>query len=144
MGSHNSYASDDVGGAMYNRGRFSYTISSIQTFLLPKDIKAELNGSYNSSNIYGLYEISHTSMINLGLSKAFLEKKLNIKFGMNDIFHTTGYHIKTDAGSIRLNGFSYTDSRRATLSVSYKFGKKIAPAAQRTKGNETEQGRLRL
>jgi outer membrane receptor protein involved in Fe transport len=144
FGAYNSYYTDNAGGSTYNQGKASYNLNSMNTFLLPAGIKAELIAIYNSANIYGLYQISHSSMINAGFSRAFLDKKMNIKLGVNDIFHGSGYNLSTDAGNIRLNGSSYTDSRRATLSVSYKFGKKVAPARQVNKSNATEQGRLNL
>jgi hypothetical protein len=55
---------------------------------------------------------------------------LNVKLGVNDIFRSSGYTLSSNAGSIHMNGHSYSDSRRVTLSLSYKFGKKITPARQ--------------
>jgi hypothetical protein len=144
MGLYNSFYGDNVGGAVYDAGKFSYNINSINTFTLPHDIRAELTGIYNSANVYGLYQISHYSMVNAGISRAFLQKRLNVKLGVNDIFHSSGYKLSTNAGDIKMNGSSYTDSRRATISISYKFGKKISPARQHTTGNEDAKGRLNL
>ncbi len=144
LGLYNSYYGDNVGGAVYNHGKFSYNLNSINTFTLPDGFRAELTGIYNAANVYGLYQISHYSMVNAGVSRAFLQKKLNVKVGVNDIFHSSGYDVNTNAGDIHMQGSSYTDSRKVTLSVSYKFGGKVAPARQRNQGNEDARGRLHL
>jgi len=141
FGAKNIYSADNIGGSSFNRSKFSYNLNSIQSFSLPAAIKAEVTASYNSPGLYGLYYISHYSMVNAGLSKAFMEKKLAVKLGVNDIFHDQGYKIRTDAGDIRSTGHSYTDSRRVTISAVYKFGKKIAPAKQ---NNNDEAAKSRL
>ncbi|WP_158992801.1 outer membrane beta-barrel family protein [Mucilaginibacter sp. L196] len=131
VGLYNSFYSNDAGGSAYSQGKFSYNVNSMNTFTLPMGFKAELTGIYNSSSVYGLYNISHTSMVNAGLSKAFAGKKLNVKLGVNDIFNGSGYNLSTNAGILHMTGSSYYDSRRVSLSVSYKFGKKSTPAKER-------------
>jgi hypothetical protein len=131
-----------VGGAAYDRGKLSFTINSINTFSLPQQIKADLTAVYNSAYIDGLYQISRSSMINLGLSRAFFEKKLNLKLAVNDIFHTSGYRFSSHTGSIQLAGRSYTDSRQFVLAASWKFGKTTSPAS-RLNSDDTK-GRLNL
>jgi hypothetical protein len=123
LGFYDSYSSDNVGGAAYDHSKFSCTINSINTFSLPYNLKAELNAVYGSPSISGLYQVSHTSGVDAGVSRSFLEKKLNIKLAVNDIFHDNGYHLSSNAGNIHLYGQSYTDSRRVIFALSYKFGK---------------------
>jgi outer membrane receptor protein involved in Fe transport len=142
VGLYNSYYGDNVGGSIYDHGKFSYDLNSINTFTLPNNIKAELTAIYNSNSINGLYQISHYSMVNAGVSKAFLAKMLNVKLGVNDIFKGSGYTLSSNAGSLHMNGHSYSDSRRVTLSLSYKFGKKVTQARQ--SNHDDVKGRLSL
>ncbi|OQP56825.1 hypothetical protein A3860_09580 [Niastella vici] len=144
QGFYSSFAdkSGKVGGADYDQGKFSCTINSINTFSLPLNLKADLTAIYNSAYIDGLYQISGSSMINVGLSRAFFERKLNAKLAVNDIFHNGGYHLSSGTGSIHLTGHQYTDSRQFVLAVSYKFGKTASPNSRG--GNEDAKGRLNL
>lgn len=144
LGIHSIYSSDNVGGEMFSRGSFSVNVNSINSFTLVNGFRAELTGNYNSAAVYGLYNISAYSQINIGISRAFLSDKLNVKVGVNDLFHASGYTLSMHAGTLDSYGYSRYDSRRATISVSYKFGKEIAPAKQRANAMETEQGRLNL
>lgn len=109
-----------AGGAAYNQGKFSCTINSNNTFSLPQNIKADLTAVYNSAFIDGLYQVSHSSSVNLGMSRAFFDKKLMLKLAVNDIFHSSGYRFYSGIGSIHLTGRSYTDSRQFVLALSYK------------------------
>lgn len=131
-----------VGGALYDQGKYSCSINSINTFLLPPNIKAELTASYNSAYIDGFYQVSHSSTINLGLSKTFFEKKLNVKLAVNDLFHGSGYSFQTNSGNLHLSGRSYTDSRQFVLALSWKFGKTALQSSRLP--NDDTKGRLNL
>jgi hypothetical protein len=142
VGMYNSFYSNNAGGSVYSQAKFSYNLNSMNTFTLPKGFKAELTGVYNSASVYGIYQISHTSMVNAGLSKAFADKKLNVKLGVNDIFKGSGYNLSSNAGVLHMSGFSSYDSRRVSLSLSYKFGKKATPAKEHDHGDV--KGRLSM
>jgi len=142
VGLYSSYYSNSVGGNNYSRGQFSYNLNSMNTFNLPKGFKAELTGIYNSSAVYGLYQIGHTSMVNAGISKAFINKKLNVELGANDIFNDSGYNLNTNAGVLRMTGYSRYDSRKVTLSLSYKFGSKLN--AHKEREHDDVKGRLNM
>lgn len=139
---YNNFYSNNAGGDAYDKGKFSYTINSINTFTLPAGFKAELVGVYNSASVYGLYQISHTSMVNAGIAKAFAGKKINVKLAANDLFNGSGYDLQTDAGILHMTGFSRYDSRRVSLSLSYKFGKKATPA--KDQDHSDVKGRLNM
>jgi outer membrane cobalamin receptor len=144
FGTHISYYDKNIGGETFDQAAYSASISSINSFSLPDQIKAEVTGNYNSPSLSGLYHISHNYQINAGISKLFINNLARVRLGINDIFHSAGYKINTDFGSLRFNGSSYTDSRRVTLSLSYKFGKKIPPAPEKINGSENEKNRLSL
>ncbi|OMP76770.1 MULTISPECIES: hypothetical protein [unclassified Chitinophaga] len=78
------------------------------------------------------------------LSRSFLSGKLDVKVGVNDIFHDAGYRLSMNANVLKSYGYSRYDSRRGVVSVYYKFGKKVMPARERSGATETEQGRLNL
>jgi outer membrane cobalamin receptor len=131
-----------VGGVAYKQDQYSCAINSINTFSLPRNIKADLTLLYNSPYIDGLYKLGHSSSVNVGFSKAFLEKKLLLKLAVNDLFHDNGYTFRSGNGNIQLSGDHYTDSRQFVIALSYKFGKS-ASQSNRT-GNDDMKGRLNL
>ncbi|HEX6427101.1 MAG TPA: outer membrane beta-barrel protein, partial [Niastella sp.] len=106
QGFYNSFVdkTGKVGGVIYDRGKYSCSINSINTFLLPQNIKSELTAVYNSAYIDGFYQVSHSSAINLGLSKTFFEKKLTLKLAVNDLFHRSGYSFQSNSGNLHLTG----------------------------------------
>jgi outer membrane cobalamin receptor len=144
QGFYNSFTdkTGKVGGVNYDQGQYSCSINSINTFLLPQNIKAELTASYNSAYIDGFYHVSHSSTINLGLSKTFFEKKLNLKVAVNDLFHGSGYSFHSNSGNLHLSGRSYTDSRQFVLALSCKFGKTAMQSSRLP--NDDTKGRLNL
>jgi outer membrane cobalamin receptor len=144
QGFYNSFVdkTGKVGGAAYKQDQYSCAINSINTFLLPRDLKADLTLLYNSPYIDGLYKLGHSSSINVGFSKAFFEKKLLLKTAVNDLFHDNGYTFRSNNGNIQLWGNHYTDSRQFVIALTYKFGKTAIP--NNKPGNDDMKGRLNL
>ena len=144
QGFYNSFVdkTGKVGGVAYKQRQYSCAINSINTFSLPRNIKADLTLLYNSPYIDGLYKLGHSSSINVGLSRSFLEKKWLLKMAVNDLFHDNGYTFRSNNGNIQLWGNHYTDSRQFVIALSYKFGKTTSPV-NRT-GNDDMKGRLNL
>lgn len=123
---------------------FSYNLFAQQTITLPADIGFELSGWYSGPGIWGgVFEYDSQWSLNAGLQRKFLNKKLNVKLSVQDIFKQAGW-----SGVSRFNGLEgysvgYWDSRRFSASVSYNFGSsKIKNARKRKTGLDSETKRL--
>lgn len=144
QGFYNSYIDNTgkVGGVAFQQHQYSWALNAIHTFSLPRHIKADLTLLYNSPYIDGLYKLGHSSSVNVGVSKAFFDRKLLLKLAVNDLFHDNGYTFRSGNGNIQLSGNHYTDSRQFVIALSYKFGKTAGP--NNRAANDDMKGRLNL
>lgn len=140
---YNQYKGEYLGDNL-NAGLASFNFNSQNTFTLKNGFSLELSGFYNSKAVYGMLVAQPMYMVSAGIQKTVLGKKGTIKFNVSDLFNTRRF-----AGDIRYQNMDIRirnqwDSRMATLSFSYRFGKEdIKPARRRNTGSEAEQNRVR-
>lgn len=138
------YDAPNLQGRAMHTQKTSYQIKTIQNFSITKEFTAELSANYTSAIDGGTIGIKGRFTSDLGLNKSFMDKKLNVKFSLRDIFKTD----KLNAYST-YPGLTYTlrqnyDSRIARISLTYRFGQnEIKAARNRQTGLESEQGRLK-
>ncbi|MET1054044.1 MAG: outer membrane beta-barrel family protein [Pedobacter sp.] len=140
---YNKYAAPELLGLPFESGRLAFNFNSIQAIKLNSTLNAELSGYYHSRSVDGTAATRQEYSIDLGISKTLLDKKLNLKFAVNDIFNSLRY-LNTST----IPGQTYTyrekdESRIFRLTGSYHFGSNsIKAARKRTKGSEEEQNRI--
>jgi outer membrane receptor protein involved in Fe transport len=123
-------------------GRPTFSINSTNTFQLPKDWSAEVVGIYQAREVYGFLDIQPIRYLNLGVQKQFLDKKANVKLNVTDVFYSNKVRATTALTGYLENFYQRRDSRVATLSLTYRFGKnQVAPSRRRTGGAEDEKRR---
>ena len=105
-------------------------------------LKAEINAWYLSSSIQGIYRIGSTYDVSLALRKSIFQQQASIRLAVGDIFYGNRNRIDVDYLNQR-NGFvERNDTRRVSLSLSYKIGNsKVASARQRKTASEEERRR---
>src|SRR6476661_912353 len=132
----------NLAGTNLNRGGVSLQFSSNHTFSFGKGWSGELNGSYESRQVYGFLVQKPLGSVGAALQKSFLDRKLNLKLAVNDIFYTMPAHVTSTYSNYEETFYQYRDSRVGTLSLSYRFGNdKVAPAKRRAGGAEDEKRR---
>jgi len=112
-------------------------------FNLSNGWNAELSGFYYSRRVNGQFINLPTGALNAGIQKKVLDNKGSIKFNIRDIFHTIAsrgtINNIPDATSTFIN---FNDTRVATLTLTYSFGKTInSPKKRETGSSDSEQGR---
>ncbi|MCZ4243406.1 TonB-dependent receptor domain-containing protein [Pedobacter punctiformis] len=138
------YDSPNLAGRALSTNKTSFQFKTQHTFTIAKGFTGELSGNYESPIDGGTIAIKERYGVDMGLSKSFMEKKMNLKFSLSDVFKTQ----KMRANST-LTGLEYTirqdyDSRVARISFTYRFGQnEIKPARRRSTGLESEQGRIK-
>ena len=120
-------------------GRLTFNFNTNNTVIINSTTTAEINGRYQSSATYGFLEIDPIWSMGLGMQKQFLDKKASLKLNVSDVFFTDRVNAVT-----LLTGYGEAfaqnrDSRVATLSFSYRFGKSQAPASRRRNGGAEEE-----
>lgn len=130
-----------IEGRDYSGSGAQYYAFLNNQFSLPKNFKVELNGQYIMPGNVVIYNNAPRWGLNLSIRKAFLDNKLNLTVGMNDIFFTMV--TKNTANYLNMNSsvFNSTDTQRFKINLSYNFGK-IKVQQRRTKSNEEESKRL--
>ncbi|WP_055912338.1 outer membrane beta-barrel family protein [Pedobacter sp. Leaf216] len=119
---YNQIKTANLGNGIYNRKKVNFMINSNQTFTLSPSTSAELSGEYASSQIYGTYAIKPYYGADLGIKKSLLDKKLSIKFAINDVFDTRKSRINSALSGLNYNLVQKLESRVYRLSLNYIFG----------------------
>lgn len=123
-------------------GQPSFNINSNNSVNFGKGWSAELVGVYRAAEAYGFMDVEPIWFASTGVQKQLWDKKASLKLNVSDVFFTN----KT-TGTTFTNTYTETfnqsrDSRVATLSFNYRFGKQqVAPARRRTGGAEEEKSR---
>lgn len=129
----------DLGGAL-SAGKVAFNFNMTSTFTLPRDWTIELNGYYNSSAVYGYLHADPQYSVSGGIQKSFLKKKANLKLNVNDIFYTDKFSGRQP--DINLTVRNRWESRRATLTFTYRFGGNPTHRHQDT-GSADEKNRVK-
>jgi outer membrane receptor protein involved in Fe transport len=114
-----------------------------QSFTISKELglKAELRSFYRTPAYQGVLYIDHTNDVNAGFSKSIMNKQGSLKLAFGDILNGNAYRISTNYLNQHNGSYQRNDTRNATLSFSYRFGKTISEARKRSTASEEEKGR---
>ena len=120
--------------------RPAFTGYTCLSFVLPKDWKIEWDGYMSAGMVWGLFEIGPMGSSSVAVKKSVMDGKLTFNFKMDDLFDTMHQTIKINSDS----GSSYLVQdifmRKATLGVSWNFGK-AQQSRRRNVGNLEEADR---
>ncbi len=105
---------------------------------------AELSGFYRTDILVGQIISGATGQMNIGVGKKILNNKGSVRIIVRDIFYTRVNHgvitsIRDAYGTYR----NWFDSRNATLTFSYNFGKTTGRQRNHNSAVEAEQNRVR-
>ncbi|WP_400191098.1 outer membrane beta-barrel protein [Hymenobacter sp. B81] len=132
----------NLAGTGLNRGRAAFNLSSNHTFTIGKGWSAELNGSYQSREVYGFLDVQRQGQVAVGVQKSLWNRKGNLKFNFTDLLYTSPVRATSSYATYVERFFQRYDSRVATLAFSYRFGNdKVAPSKRRGGGAEDEKRR---
>ena len=130
-------------GLLDTKGTFVF-LRPIAQFNLSNSWNAQMDYLYQSKVTSAQFVVNSRSRLNAGVSKK-LSPSTTLKFNVNDIFYTG-----INSGTINNLAQTYAtyrnlgDSRFATLSLSYRFGKTIANQRKHdNNGAESEQDRVK-
>ncbi|WP_167443734.1 TonB-dependent receptor [Chryseobacterium elymi] len=107
-------------------------------FQLPAGISANLQMTYYSSEPRGIYKTAPTGFIDIGISKAFFHKKLDVTFSANDIFNSNRYKGVSQSNIV---DYHYNDrpyGQNFGITLKYHIGKELAKSSS-SKTEEQER-----
>lgn len=117
----------------------TFNINSQNSFTLPREWSAEFNAIYQSAQLYGYMHIEGQYIFGLGIQKNFWDKKATMKLSVTDLLMGQNPHGRSDFSEYHEDFDVKRDTRVATLSATYRFGKRsMAPTRRRQRGAEDE------
>lgn len=130
-------------GVTLNRARPTFYINSTNTFILPKDFSVEVGGFYQHRFIGGILEMKGSWEADLGIQKKILKNKGQLKLNITDIFWKNNSSGEVHFANVNSRFLARHETRVATLSFSYGFGKSGAQVKKRS-GAEEEKNRVKV
>lgn len=141
---YNEFKTPDLLGAAYKSGKLAFNLNTNQTLSLDDNTKVEVSGFYQSAQVEGTLSLKAFYGVDLGLSRSFMAKKLNVKMAINDLFYTQKYRITSALPGQNYRVNERDESRVFRLTCSYKFGSTtVKGAAQRAKSSAAEASRVK-
>ncbi len=122
-----------------------YFLSGQTLFNLGKGWNADIRGDYQSDVVSAQLVILNFGVLNAGVSKKLFNDAASIKLAINDILHTRrGSGIINNLRNTDANWNSVIDTRVASLTFSYRFGKSASNKNKyKAGGSESEQSRVK-
>ena len=122
----------------------SYLINVNNQFSFKKGWSAELSGFYRTKGVEGQIRIEALGQLTAGVQKLVLKKKGTLKLTVRDALLTMIPRGNISFQNTDAYFKNYRDSRVATLSFNYRFGKPIkGTKARKTGGAGDEQNRIK-
>ncbi len=123
-------------------GNFSINLNNQLTF--GKGWSGEVSGWYRTKGIWGQIQSDPMGALNAGVSKTVLKEKGSVKLSVRDIFYTQPASGTINFKSTEARFASNWDSRQASLTFTYRFGKPFkVDGPQRREGRPEEQNRVK-
>lgn len=136
-----SKTTSDLENTLPKIEKWTVFLSSNNSFVINKTIKAELNFTYQSPAVAGSYTTNSWYYIDVGVRYTTPNKKLNIALNAMDIFRTNKVTFTQIVNGIKQKSYDYADTQKVRLSLSWNFGKQLK-TEKRKQSNEEEKGRL--
>ncbi|WP_423147521.1 TonB-dependent receptor domain-containing protein [Rubrolithibacter danxiaensis] len=127
----------------YENQRPYLNLITSHSFLLPHNLSAELSFDYESKNAYSIYTFKPTYILDAGMGKLFLDKKLSLKLSLSDLFNSDRFNYYTSRDNLNIKAIEKAESRIFRMNITYRFGKEIDKnSSRRRTGNEEERRRM--
>jgi iron complex outermembrane recepter protein len=123
----------------------SFNFYGEQNFELTHGYTVSVSGWYNIPGYWGgTFKSKPMGALDLGASKNFLNKKLNVKFAFTDVFFTSRWRGISDYAGLKLDARGGWESRQVRLTLRYRFGSNTVQASrQRKTGMSEEASRIK-
>jgi iron complex outermembrane receptor protein len=115
-------------------------------FRFGKGWGAEISGFYRSSGVEGQILVNPMGQVSSAISKQLMDNKASLKLGIRDIFYTQQVTGHINFQQTQAYFHNARDSRQASLTFTYRFGKPIKGSQQRrtSGGASDEQNRVKV
>jgi hypothetical protein len=141
---YNQFSTPNLLGVPYKSGKLAFNANTNHTITLNANTSLELSGFYQSAMVEGTLALKPQYSIDMGASRSFADKKLNIKLAVNDVFNIQKWRITSALPGQTYSVNEKEESRVFRLTATYRFGSnEIKGARQRSKSSEAEANRIK-
>nr|GFC98672.1 hypothetical protein [Tanacetum cinerariifolium] len=102
--------------------RWGGTATSDHTFRLPRHYQLLVGGEYSGPSVSGLYTLRASGALSLGVRKQLWQEKAVLSLKASDLLYTDGWFSSLQYQNLRTDWVNRYDSRRLTVSLTYKLG----------------------
>ncbi|NIG54282.1 outer membrane beta-barrel protein [Chitinophaga sp. Cy-1792] len=139
---YTSYLVQAGTGPLETRSNWNYDFNTTQTFTLPKDYKIEVTGYYQSPFIFGIFTGKPQYNMNVGIQKAFWDKRATIKLNANNLLRNQVFQGVAKYQNLNMSIDNTWQYKQFGIYFSYKFGSNTIKAARdRQTGTSAESKR---
>jgi len=127
------------------RNSFSGRFYTDFTFILPKDWRIDLDGFLTTPMVYGYYKVHSVKIANIAAKKTLLEGRMTLTLKLEDIFRSMDNDIEllgSDASGAKVLFRQKYYTQKASLGITWNFGKAQSPMKQRKVGEMEEMSRV--
>ncbi len=124
-----------------NASRVSFNLNSNNVIKFNNTTTAEVTGTYQSRSYYGPLDIKANWGVTVGLQKQMLDKRASLRLSVSDIFYTQKIDAYTLLAGYGEQFYQSRDTRVATFSFSYRFGRSQVASSRRTGAADEEKRR---
>jgi len=131
-------------GYQFNTTNISANFSSDNTFILPKDYKAQIGIYYYAPSKEGYTNIRSSYGGNFGVQKQFNNKKSTLKFSISNI-GINAYRTHLQSNNLDILWRNQWEGPKFSLTYSFKFGNiNVKDSRQRKTASSEEKDRVNL
>ena len=133
-----------LNGGVLNVNSTMFMGNMTNQFKFKKGWSAELSGFYRSKGIEGQIVANEMWSVSTGVQKQVLKNRGTIKLSVSDVFNSQRFvgYVQYQDIDVRIN--EKNDTRRASLTFTYRFGKAVQQQQRRkTGGASDEQQRVK-
>ncbi|GAA4793025.1 outer membrane beta-barrel family protein [Olivibacter ginsenosidimutans] len=112
-------------------GQFGLQANSNHTFAITPSFRLETTFQYQSPLRWSIYRIGSYWSLDMGVNKSFMDKKLQLKLAVSDIFNTRPNKVTTDYANLNIRVHNTWESRVARFTLTYNFGNQKLKVKQR-------------
>nr|WP_230687534.1 TonB-dependent receptor [Hymenobacter ruricola] len=129
----------ELAGTVLDRQQPACQLSANNTFSLPHGWTAELNGTFQSGEIWGFEQGRPREQVLVGFQRSFWAKQATLRLNVADVFYTAPGRFTSVYTGFSESFLQRQDTRVATAAFTYRFGSsKVAAARKRMAGAEDE------
>lgn len=114
---------DGVADLLYESANsFSWSARLMANFMFTRTFSGQISGSYNSAKVVAQGTSKGQYVVDLGVRKSFLDRKLNLSFSVRDLFNSRSWATTTEGDNFWQYSENFSRGTNLSLSLSYNFG----------------------